>query len=92
MKKKKNRHDINHRWNSIYLMLKFCVGYNDILLDYDNSKIGEIKITSNNWEKDFAFLNFLKVFYDTINMCSTLYTPTSCITLRCICIMSVLFQ
>ena len=92
MKKRKFHHDIGHRWNSTYIMLKSCVGYHNILLDYINSKIGEIIITSDDWEKGFAFLKFLKVFYDTTNMCSAIYTPTSCIALKCICNMSSAFQ
>ena len=73
-------------------MLKSYVGYHNILFDYVNSKIGEIIITSNDWEKGFSFLKFLKVFYDITNMCSTVYIPTSYITLRCICNMSAVFQ
>ena len=92
MEKRKFRLDIGPRWNSTYLMLKSYVGYHNILLDYVNSKIGEIIITSNDWEKGFSFLKFLNVFYDTTNMCSVVCTPRSCITLRCICNMSDMFQ
>ena len=81
MEKRKFRLDIGPRWNSTYLMLKSYVGYHNILLDYVNSKIGEIIITSNDWEKGFSFLKFLKVFYGTTNMCSIVYTPTSCVHL-----------
>ena len=73
-------------------MLKSCVGYNNIISYYVNSKVGEIKITSNDWNFFFSFLKFLKAFYDTINMCSIVYTPTSCIILRCICNMSDVLQ
>ena len=72
MKKRKFRRDIGHRWNSTYLMLESCVGYHNILSDYVNSKTGEIIVTSDDWEKGFAFLKFLKVFYDTTNMCSAI--------------------
>ena len=72
-------------------MLKSYVGYHNILLDYVNSKTYEIIVTSDDWEKDFAFLKFLKVFYDTTNMCFVVYTPTSCITLKCICNISDVF-
>ena len=73
-------------------MLKSCVRYHNILLDYVNSKIGQIIITSDDWVKGFVFFKFLKVFYDTTNMCSAIYTPTSCIELRCICNMSDVFE
>ena len=65
LKKRKFCRDIGHRWNSTCLMLKYCVGYNNILSYYVSSKVGEIKITLDDWEKCLAFLNFLKVFYDT---------------------------
>ena len=39
-------------------MLKSCVGYDNLLLDYVNGNLGEIKITSYDWEKGFAVLNF----------------------------------
>ena len=91
MKKRKFHRDVGHHWNSTYLILKYCVGYHNILLDYVNSKIGEIKITSD-WEKCFSFLKFLKVFYETTNMCYVVYIPTSCITLKCICNMRDVFQ
>ena len=73
-------------------MLESCVGYHNILLDYVNSKTCEIIVTSDDWEKGFAFLKFMKVFYDITNMCFTVYTPTSCITLRCICNISDMFR
>ena len=73
-------------------MLKSCVGYHNILLDYVNSKTYEIIVTSDDWEKDFAFLKFLKVVYDTTNMCFVVHTPTSCITLKCICNVSDVFR
>ena len=47
LKKRKFRCDVSHHWNSTYLMLKSCVGYNNILSDYVNCKVGEIKITSD---------------------------------------------
>ena len=62
----------------------------DILLDYVNSKTSEITITSNDWEKCFSFLKFLKVFL--WYMCFIVYIFTSCIALRCICNMSDVFQ
>ena len=62
MKKRKFHCDIGHHWNSTYLMLKSCVGYHNILLDYVNSKIGEIIVTSDDWENSFAFLKLFKVF------------------------------
>ena len=73
-------------------MLESCVGYHNILSNYVNSKTGEIIVTSDDWEKGFAFLKFLKVFYDITNMCSTVYIPTSYITLRCICNISDVFR
>ena len=60
LKKIKFHHDV--RWNSTYLMLKSYVGYDNLLSYYVNGKLGEIKITSYDWEKGFAFLKFLKVF------------------------------
>ena len=92
LKKRKFYHDIRHRWNSTYLMLKSCVGYDDLLSDYFNGKLGEIKMTSYDWEKSFAFLKFLKVFYDSTNLCSVVYISTSCTTLRCICNISTMFK
>ena len=55
LKKRKFHHDVVHRWNSTYLMLKSCVGYHNVLSDYVNSKTGEIKITSDHWVKGFSF-------------------------------------
>ena len=46
LKKRKFHHDVHHRWSSTYLMLKSCVGYDNLLSYYVNGKIGEIKITS----------------------------------------------
>ena len=65
LKKRKFHRDVRYRWNSTYLMLKFCVGYDNLLSDYVNGKLGEIKITSYDWEKGFAFLKSLKIFYDS---------------------------
>ena len=48
LKKRKSRHDIGHRWNSTYLMLKSCEGYHNILLNYVNTKTDEIIITSDD--------------------------------------------
>ena len=76
LKKRKFHRDVRHRWNSSYLMLKSCVGYDNLLSDYVNGKLGEIKITSYDWEKGFAFLNFLKVFYDSTNLCSAVYVDS----------------
>ena len=73
-------------------MLKFCVGYDNLLSYYVNGKLGEIKITSYDWKKGFAFLKFLKVFYDSINLCSVVYVPTSCIALMCICNIGTVFK
>ena len=73
-------------------MLKSCVGYDNLLSDYVNGKLGEIKITSYDWEKRFSFLKFLKVFNDSTNLCSAVYIPTSCITHRCICNISIVFK
>ena len=42
--------------------------------------------------KVLLFLNFLKVFYDSTNLCSAVYVPTSCIALRCICNISTVFK
>ena len=55
LKKRKFRRDIGHHWNSTYLMLKSYVRYHNILSDYVNSKAGEIIVTSDDWEKGFAF-------------------------------------
>ena len=56
LKKRKFHYDVRHRRNSTYLMLKCCAGYDNLLSDYVNGKLGEIKITSYDWEKGFAFL------------------------------------
>ena len=45
LKKRKLYRDVRHRWNSTYLMLKSCVGYDNLLSDYANGKLGETKIT-----------------------------------------------
>ena len=92
LKKRKFHRDVRHRWNSTYLMLKSCVGYDNLLSDYFNGKLGEIKMTSYDWEKGFAFLKFLKVFYDSTNLCSVVYISTSCISLRCICNISTMLK
>ena len=44
LKKRKFHRDVHHCWNSTYVMLKSCVGYDNLLLDYANGKLGEIKI------------------------------------------------
>ena len=92
MKKRKFHRYVSHHWNSTYLMLKSCVGYHNIVLDYVNSKIDEIKITLDNWEKGFSFFKFMKVFYNTTIMCFFVYNTIPCIVLRCICNMSDMFQ
>ena len=58
LKKRKFCCDIGHCWNSTYIMLEYCLGYHNIPSDYDNSKTSEIIVTSNDWEKSFAFLKF----------------------------------
>ena len=92
LKPKKFHRDVPHRWNSTYLMLKSCQTYENVISDFVNTKIGEIKISSNDWEIGLQFVHFLKVFYEATNMCSTVYTPTSCIALRYICNISDLFK
>ena len=42
-------------------MLESC-GYHNILSDYVNSMTGEVIVTSNDWEKGFAFLKILEGF------------------------------
>ena len=39
-----------HNWNSTYIMLKCCKGYEYIISNFVNTKIVEIEITSNDWE------------------------------------------
>ena len=73
-------------------MLKSFVGYDNLLSYYDNSKLGDRKINSYDWEKGFYFLKYLKVFYDSTNLCSVVYIPTFCITLRCIFNISTMFK
>ena len=75
--------------NFHYLDVENHVRYKNILSNYVNSKVDEIKITMDDWNKDLAFLNFLKVFYDTTTMCYFVYIPTSCISLRYIYNISV---
>ena len=92
LKPKKFHRDVPHRWNSTYLMLKSCQTYEYVISDFVNTKIGEIKISSNDWEIGLQFVHFIKVFYEATNMCSAVYTPTSCIALRYICNISDLFK
>ena len=73
-------------------MLKSCQTYENVISYFVNNKIGEIKISSNDWEIGLQFVHFLKVFYEATNMCSAVYTPTSCIALRYICNISDLFK
>ena len=73
-------------------MLKSCKTYENVISYFVNTKIGEIKIRSTDWEIGLQFLHFLKVFYEATNMCSAVYTPTSCIALRYICNISDLFK
>ena len=92
LKPEKFHRDVPHRWNSTYLMLKSCQTYENVISYFVNNKIGEIKISSNDWEIGLQFVHFLKVFYEATNMCSVVYTPTSCIALRYICNISDLFK
>ena len=73
-------------------MLKSCETYENVISDFVYTKIGEIKISSNDWKIGLQFVHFLKVFYKAIDMCSAIYTPTSCIALRYICNISNLLK
>ena len=62
LKPKKFHRDVPHRWNSTYLMLKSYQIYENVISNFVNTKIGEIKISSNDWDIGLQFLNFLKDF------------------------------
>ena len=70
-------------------MLKSCQTYVNVISNFVNIKIGEIKISSNDWE---IGLQFLMGFYEATDMCFSMYTTTSCITLICFCNISDLFK
>ena len=73
LKPKKFHCNVPHRWNSTYLMLKFVQIYENVISNFVNTKIGEIKISSNDWKIGLQFLKFLKVFMKLL-ICVLLYT------------------
>lgn len=47
--KKTFKLDIKTHWNSTYLVLASCAGYNDTLTTYANYKLGEGSIIAYDW-------------------------------------------
>jgi len=77
--------DVQHRWNSTYLMLQSCIPYKDSLTKYVNTTQNQFYLTEDDWRVVFYFYEFLKVFFDATKALSSVYVPTSYKVLPHIC-------
>ena len=85
LKKRKLKNDVKTRWNSTYIMLKSCKGYEHAITTFFNAKQDELKLSQEHWNLGFVLMNVLEPLYIATNQLSGIYYPTSCLALYFIC-------
>ena len=78
--------DVGHRWNSTYLLLKSCEGFEPFITEfYNNRHIRDDDddiLNESDWNTVFKIKKFLESFYTSTNILSGVYYPTSCMVLE----------
>ncbi|WVZ92646.1 hypothetical protein U9M48_038693 [Paspalum notatum var. saurae] len=79
--------DMDVRWNSTYLMLKYLVPHRStfsvfIQTQYPLSADGSPLLTNDHWYVAEKVLSFLQLFYDSTVVLSGVYYPTSSLMLH----------
>ncbi|XP_026378706.1 zinc finger BED domain-containing protein RICESLEEPER 2-like [Papaver somniferum] len=75
--------DCGTRWNSTYLMLKACEGYEKAIIEYVMSSADcVVNLEMIDFEVCSLFMTFLETFYDATNVLSGIYYPTSHIVIN----------
>ena len=78
--------DVGHRWNSTYLLLKSCEGFEPFITEFYNSRHirddDDDILNESDWNTVFKIKKFLKSFYTSTNILSGVYYPTSCMVLE----------
>ena len=64
-------------WNSTYVMLHSCVGYENIISSFYNTYKYDDMITNDDWKIAFEKKTFLEIFYKGTLTCYAVYKPTS---------------
>lgn len=92
LKKRKLKVDIKTRWNTTYLMLKSCEGYENAITQFFNTKQEVSQLTEYHWHVGFSLMNVLEPLVNSIDQCSSIYYPTTCLVLYCIMDISFIFK
>ncbi|KAK1257875.1 hypothetical protein QJS04_geneDACA014286 [Acorus gramineus] len=70
------------RWNSTYIMLQSCEGYENLIIEFNEMFNNRVDISPIDWQISKVFVQFLSIFYDASIACSGVYYPTSNLILR----------
>lgn len=76
--------DMPIRWNSTYIMIRSCNGYENAIMDFWNNRAHGLEgddLTITDWEISKECMKFLQVFYEATVKCSAVYSPTSSVVL-----------
>ncbi|KAF6140720.1 hypothetical protein GIB67_035147 [Kingdonia uniflora] len=92
MKPRKPPLDVQHRWNSTYLMLKSILSLKEPIRQYQMGKKLIHTITDDDWEVVELLQDFLKVIYDATLCFSESYYVTSSKVLRHLVDISEVFE
>ena len=78
--------DVGHRWNSTYLLLKSCEGFENLITDFYNNRHvrsdDDGMLNESDWILALKVKRFLTSFYETTKILSGVYYPTSCMVLE----------
>lgn len=83
--------DVPYKWNSTYLILKYCIRFKDVITYYCNVNPDFDYQTTENWLIPISIYEFLELFYNATCILSGVYYPTSPLVLTKIINMSHLF-